>query len=121
MDFYEIYRLSWTRHVYSSIAQGEISNCVLIPSTAPICLQNLGFESYIEEAQTVLEEHKVEKKKRVKLGKKMSKCGIPPEELAAQQRALFQQVRDADIIRYCTYLYVAQDQVCCVMGGVISV
>jgi hypothetical protein len=85
-------------HVIASLKACLRSNIISWPRADAIgCLachaQNLGFEHYIEEARSVLEDHLEDKKKRQKLGQKMAQSGLSREELLAQQRALFQQAR----------------------------
>ncbi|PWN30431.1 histone-fold-containing protein [Jaminaea rosea] len=52
-------------------------------------LKDLGFESYLKDIDTVLEEHKAELKYREKKNSKMAMAGLTDEELQKQQEALF--------------------------------
>ena len=56
-------------------------------------LRKLGYESYIEKAQEVLEEHKVEQEKTNKQTKKFNTSGLSQEELLKEQQRLFNQAR----------------------------
>eukprot|EP01080_Neovahlkampfia_damariscottae_P007727 gene7727-12197_t len=55
-------------------------------------LRKLGYESYIEKAEEVLEEHKVEQEKTNK-PKKFNTSGLSQEELLKEQQRLFNQAR----------------------------
>lgn len=52
-------------------------------------LKDLGFEAYLKDIDTVLEEHKAELKYREKKNSKMAMAGLTDEELQRQQEALF--------------------------------
>ncbi|KZO92219.1 histone-fold-containing protein, partial [Calocera viscosa TUFC12733] len=52
-------------------------------------LKELGFDSYIEEVESVLKEHKVQQKEREKKSNKLNKSEFTEEELLRQQEALF--------------------------------
>jgi sensor c-di-GMP phosphodiesterase-like protein len=56
-------------------------------------LKKLGYESYIEKAEEVLEEHKVEQEKTSKQSKKFNSSGLTQEELLKEQQRLFAQAR----------------------------
>eukprot|EP01134_Creolimax_fragrantissima_P001362 CFRG1362T1 len=56
-------------------------------------LKNLGFEHYLTNVHMVLEDHKEEKTIRNKKKAKGKNQGVSPEELLAQQRALFAKAR----------------------------
>jgi histone H3/H4 len=58
-------------------------------------LRNLGFGSYVEEAQNTYEEtvSQAKEKERVRGSNKLEKSGLTEEELLRQQEELFEQAR----------------------------
>ncbi|KNC81197.1 hypothetical protein SARC_06480 [Sphaeroforma arctica JP610] len=56
-------------------------------------LKNLGFQHYLANVNSVLEDHKEEKTIRSKKKAKGKHSGVSAEELLAQQRALFAKAR----------------------------
>ena len=56
-------------------------------------LDSLGFGSYREEAEAVLQEAKAVAAKKRRASSKLENLGIPEEELLRQQQALFAKVR----------------------------
>jgi down-regulator of transcription 1 len=58
-------------------------------------LQNLGFESYLEELKVLSEDHRQEQKEMSKKStNKLKSSGLTQEELLKQQAELFQQARE---------------------------
>jgi len=56
-------------------------------------LKVLGFESYVEEVEEVLKDHKQQQKDREKKVSKLEQSGLTEAELLEQQEALFAQAR----------------------------
>ena len=57
-----------------------------------VALESLGFGSYCEEAQAVLQEAKAVAAKKRRQSTKLENLGIPEEELLRQQQELFAKV-----------------------------
>ncbi|KAI0069037.1 histone-fold-containing protein [Artomyces pyxidatus] len=56
-------------------------------------LRRLGFESFTEEVEEVLKDHKQQQKDREKKTTKLEQSGLTEEELFAKQQALFAESR----------------------------
>ncbi|KAG8928528.1 negative cofactor 2 transcription regulator complex subunit ncb2 [Tulasnella sp. 419] len=83
-------------HLVSSEANDiceKESKKTISPEHIVSALKVLGFESYIEEVQEVLKDHKQQQRDREKKVSKFEQSGLTEEELAAQQEALFAQAR----------------------------
>jgi len=64
------------------------------PEHIVAALKELGFESYIDEVEEVLKDHKQQVKDREKKTSKFEQSGLTEEELARKQQELFDQARD---------------------------
>ncbi|XP_068752003.1 protein Dr1-like [Montipora capricornis] len=83
-------------HLVSSEAN-EICNRQLkktiLPEHVFQALQGLGFNSYIEEVKSVLQECKTQAANKRRASTRLENLGIPEEELLRQQQELFQKAR----------------------------
>lgn len=79
-------------HLISSQANDiceKESRKTIAPEHILSALKELGFDSYVEEVESVLKEHKVQQKEREKKSNKLNKSEFTEEELLKQQEALF--------------------------------
>lgn len=83
-------------HLVSSEAN-EICNRqqkkTILPEHVFQALQGLGFNSYIEEVKSVLQECKTQAANKRRASTRLENLGIPEEELLRQQQELFQKAR----------------------------
>ncbi|KAI0824595.1 histone-fold-containing protein [Trametes gibbosa] len=70
------------------------SKKTIAPDHIISALKRLGFESFTEEVESVLKDHKQQQKDRERKVNKMVECGLSEAELLAQQEALFAQSRE---------------------------
>jgi len=64
------------------------------PEHIVTALKELGFESYVDEVEEVLKDHKQQVRDREKKTSKFEQSGLTEEELAQKQQELFDQARD---------------------------
>ncbi|EJT97681.1 histone-fold-containing protein [Dacryopinax primogenitus] len=79
-------------HLISSQANDiceKESRKTIAPEHILAALKELGFDSYVQEVESVLKEHKVQQKEREKKSNKLNKSEFTEEELLRQQEALF--------------------------------
>ncbi|KAI0370225.1 histone-fold-containing protein [Pilatotrama ljubarskyi] len=84
-------------HLISSEANEiceQESKKTIAPEHIISALKRLGFESFTEEVESVLKDHKQQQKDRERKVNKMVECGLSEAELLAQQEALFAQSRE---------------------------
>ncbi|KAH9853706.1 histone-fold-containing protein [Lenzites betulinus] len=84
-------------HLISSEANEiceQESKKTIAPDHIISALKRLGFESFTEEVESVLKDHKQQQKDRERKVNKMVECGLSEAELLAQQEALFAQSRE---------------------------
>ncbi|KAI0049585.1 histone-fold-containing protein [Auriscalpium vulgare] len=83
-------------HLISSEANEiceQDSKKTIAPEHIISALRRLGFESFTEEVEEVLKDHKQAQKDREKKGSKLEQSGLTEEELLAKQQELFAQSR----------------------------
>ncbi|KAI9001248.1 histone-fold-containing protein [Trametes punicea] len=84
-------------HLISSEANEiceQESKKTIAPEHIISALKRLGFESFTEEVESVLKDHKQQQKDRERKVNKMEQCGLSEAELLAQQEALFAKSRE---------------------------
>ncbi|EIW61852.1 histone-fold-containing protein [Trametes versicolor FP-101664 SS1] len=84
-------------HLISSEANEiceQESKKTIAPEHIISALKRLGFETFTEEVESVLKDHKQQQKDRERKVNKMVECGLSEAELLAQQEALFAQSRE---------------------------
>ncbi|KAI0722956.1 histone-fold-containing protein [Earliella scabrosa] len=84
-------------HLISSEANEiceQESKKTIAPEHIISALKRLGFESFTEEVESVLKDHKQQQKDRERKVSKLESSGLTEEELLAQQEALFAQSRE---------------------------
>ncbi|KAH9894318.1 histone-fold-containing protein [Cubamyces sp. BRFM 1775] len=84
-------------HLISSEANEiceQESKKTIAPEHIISALKRLGFESFTDEVESVLKDHKQQQKDREKKVNKMEQCGLSEAELLAQQEALFAKSRE---------------------------
>ncbi|KAL7282157.1 histone-fold-containing protein [Trametes coccinea BRFM310] len=84
-------------HLISSEANEiceQESKKTIAPEHIISALKRLGFESFTDEVESVLKDHKQQQKDRERKVNKMEQCGLSEAELLAQQEALFAKSRE---------------------------
>ncbi|KAI0771914.1 histone-fold-containing protein [Trametes elegans] len=84
-------------HLISSEANEiceQESKKTIAPDHIISALKRLGFESFTDEVESVLKDHKQQQKDREKKVNKLEQCGLSEAQLLAQQEALFAQSRE---------------------------
>ncbi|KAI0676918.1 histone-fold-containing protein [Trametes maxima] len=83
-------------HLISSEANEiceQESKKTIAPEHIISALRRLGFETFTEEVESVLKDHKQQQKDRERKVNKMEQSGLSEAQLLAQQEALFEQSR----------------------------
>ncbi|KAI0650074.1 histone-fold-containing protein [Trametes meyenii] len=83
-------------HLISSEANEiceQESKKTIAPEHIISALKRLGFETFTEEVENVLKDHKQQQKDRERKVNKMEQSGLSEAQLLAQQEALFEQSR----------------------------